>query len=58
MVSTNAGLMLGQRHRRWPNINPALAQLAGYQPFDHQVVLFKFSPTVKLWFAVTKHNIK
>ena len=24
--STNAGLMLGQRRRRWPNISPALGK--------------------------------
>ena len=24
--SSNAGLMLGQRRRRWPNINPALGE--------------------------------
>ena len=32
-TSTNAGLMLGQRRRRWPNINPALVECtmsAGY----------------------------
>ena len=32
--SANAGLMLGQFCRRWPNINPALAEL---QPLNYSI---------------------
>ena len=34
MHSANVGLLLGQRRRRWPNINPTLAENLGWA---HQV---------------------
>ena len=41
--SPNVGLMLGQRHRRWSNVKPALGQrfaLAGrYKPRSHDLFI-------------------
>ena len=50
--SHNAGLMLGQRRRRWPNIDPALGDTVrlkyGFEKtaffLAHQIVVKKISP--------------
>ena len=42
--STNVGLMLGQRRRRWPNINPTLVEctvFAGIEIFVEYVMVTK-----------------